>query len=261
MFFISRFLVDLFAPLNFSISLLIVSLLCLVLKRVKVGTLVLSLALSIQLLCGYGIVGKEQIAKREQYYPAFTKEHLASYDDVEIKYIVVLGSGHVSDWRLPETSQIGESSLYRLVEGVRMLNHFPRAKIVLSGGVGYDPVPNADLVESVAVAMGVNSERIIVESRPRDTVEEAQFLEPLLRGESFMLVTSALHLRRAILTFQSYGMQPIPVPTDYLIKRHVVKPPGTCFPSTANLELSRRIIYEWIGTIWGTVKKSIKKYL
>ncbi|EKD36922.1 MAG: hypothetical protein ACD_75C01321G0001 [uncultured bacterium] len=49
-------------------------------------------------------------------------------------------------------------------------------------------------------------------------------------------------------------MQPIAAPTDYTVKHHEVEPPGTIFPSMANFDLSRRIIYEWIGSIWSKIK-------
>ena len=254
MFYLTRLLVELLAPLNFSLLLLIVALLLLLLRRSKSAAICLGAALCIQLFCGYGFFVKEEIGKRENLFPAMTRERIAALDALQIQYIVVLGSGHVSDKRLPETSQIGGASLYRLTEGIRLLNIFPGTKLIVTGGVGHDPVPNAQVVGQVAESLGVPGERIIREERPRDTVQEAEILQPVLGKETFILVTSALHMPRAIEIFKFLGMQPIAAPTDYIVKHHEVEPPGTIFPSTANFDLSRRIIYEWIGSIWSKIK-------
>ena len=223
-------------------------------RKSKLAVACLATALFIQLFCGYGFIVQEEIDRRESLFPALTRERIATLDDLQIRYIVVLGSGHVSDSRLPETSQIGGSSLYRLAEGIRLLNIFPETKLIVTGGIGYDPVPNADVVGRVAESIGVASARILRENRPRDTVQEAEFLQPLLGHEAFILVTSALHMPRAMEIFKSLGMQPIAAPTDYIIKHHTVEPPGTVFPSLGNFDLTRRIIYELIGAIWSKIK-------
>lgn len=254
MFYLTRLLVELFSPFNISLLLLIVALFLLLLRRSKPAAICLGAALIIQLFCGYGFFVKEEIGKRENLFPAITRERIATLDALQVQYIVVLGSGHVSDKRLPETSQIGGASLYRLTEGIRLLNIFSGAKLIVTGGIGHDPVPNAHVVGQVAEALGVPSDRIIMEDRPRDTVQEAEYLQPLLGKETFILVTSALHMPRAIEIFRNLGMQPIAAPTDYIVKHHEVELPGTIFPSTANFDLSRRIIYEWIGSIWSKIK-------
>lgn len=254
MFYLTRFLVEAFTPINISISLIIITLFFLLLHKTRAAIACLSVAIFILLFCGYGFVIKKEIGKREQMFPALTEERLAVLQDRQIDYIVVLGSAHVSDSRLPVTGQIGGASLSRLAEGVRLLNFFSGAKLVISGGIAYDPVPNADLVKRVAESLGVRSERIITENRPRDTVQEAKYLAPLLGGKTFILVTSALHMPRAIDIFRSSGMQPIAAPTDFIIKQHVIEPPEGNLPNIANFELSRRFIYEWIGTLWSKIK-------
>lgn len=258
MFSLTRLLVEVFSPLNISILLLITALFFLLLRKRRIGVACLCVAICVQLLCGYGVVVKKEIGKREQLFPALTGQRLAALQEQHIRYIVVLGSGHIADNRLPETSQIGCDSLYRLTEGMRLFNLLPDAKLVISGGIAYDPVPNADLVKRVAISLGIPSERVITENRPRDTVQEARYLEPLLGKELFILVTSALHMPRAIDIFKGFGMQPIAAPTDYIQKQHAIETPMVIFPSATNFDLSRRIIYEWIGTIWSKIKTSIK---
>ena len=132
--------------------------------------------------------------------------------------MVVLGSGHRSDTRLPVTSEIGSTSLFRLVEGIRLLKSLPDSVLVLSGGKGFDIVPNAEVVAGVAQELGVPGREMIVESRLENTAQEAALLAPLLGETPFVLVTSAAHMPRAIRIFQEAGAKPLAAPTDYIIK-------------------------------------------
>lgn len=259
MFYLSRTVVELIAPFPFSLALLFLTLFLLVLRKIKLGVLCLSLALFLQIFCGYGFLARQQIIDQEAVYPAVTDAGLLELKGKQFNYIVVLGSGHVSDSRLSAVSQLGGSSLYRLIEGVRLLQLKPHVKLVLSGGIGYDPVANAEVVGRVAESIGVPKERIIVENRPRDTLQEAEMLLPLLGREEFVLVTSAMHMPRAMKIFHDRGMHPIAAPTDYVMKREVVEPPGSLFPSAGNLDLSKRLFYEWLAELWMNLKKSAKK--
>lgn len=258
MFYLSRAIVELLAPFPFSIVLLVVAFLLLVLRKVKLGTLCLALALFLQIFCGYGLLARERIAALEALYPAITEAGIKELQGRPFTYVVVLGSGHVSDSRLPAISQIGGASLYRLVEGIRIFRLKDKTKLVISGGIAYDPVPNADVVAQVAEILGVPKERMILENRPRDTIEEAEQLSPLLGREEFVLVTSALHMPRAMQIFRDRGMNPLPAPTDYLIKNNTAGSPERLLPSAGNMELSKRILYEWTAEIWMHIKKVTK---
>jgi len=254
MFFLSRLIVELLSPFTCSLILLFVSLLFYVFHRRYLGIVFQVIGLSILLLFGYGVVTKKQLLILEDTYHPFDITTVSKDTREEIRYIVVLGSGHVSDSRLPVTSQIGGSSLYRLVEGIRVKRELPWASLVISGGVGYDPVPNADVVANVANIIGLDPKSVIIENRPHDTIEEMVLLKPLLQEKPFVLVTSAAHMVRAMNIFLQSGMHPIAAPTDYIAKQHINPPAGTLFPSTDNLSISKRIIYEWVGTLWSKIK-------
>ena len=60
-----------------------------------------------------------------------------------VRYVVVLGGGHVSDQRLPVSSQISSDSLTRLIEGVTIFRENPGSKLILSGYEGHDRISNA----------------------------------------------------------------------------------------------------------------------
>lgn len=82
--------------------------------------------------------------------------------------------------------------------------------LVLSGGAGRHPPPEAHLMRDVALAAGVPPERIAVEDRSRNTVENALFclrLLPELRGGRLLVVSDSWHLPRALWVFRRLGVE------------------------------------------------------
>ena len=65
--------------------------------------------------------------------------------------------------------------------------------------------------------LGVPEDAIVVLDGPLNTEEEARQCECVLNGKTVLLVTSALHMKRAMLIFRKYapGISVIPAPTDH----------------------------------------------
>jgi uncharacterized SAM-binding protein YcdF (DUF218 family) len=252
---IIRAMIPFFEPLPVSLALFIAGLGLLVVKRRKAAVVAIGMGIGILLVFGYGVFTKPVLYSLERSYAPLIVEQLTPKVRDKIRHVVILGSGHVSDPDLPKTSQIGGSSLYRLVEGVRIYRLLPGSRLVICGGVIPDPVTNARVVGDVAQLIGIPVQDMIIEERPSDTVDEARVLQGLLGGAPFVLVTSAAHMKRAVGIFQEFGMQPGPAPTDFIIKN---KPGGTIeswLPNCGNLWISQRVIYEWFGEIWASMKK------
>jgi len=122
----------------------------------------------------------------------------------------MMHGGPVFDPDLPKTAQISASSLYRLVEGIRLYRQLPGSKLVIAGGVIPDPATKGRAVGDVARQIGVPLRDTIIEERPSDTLEEARALQGLLGGASFVPVSSAAHMTRAVRIFEQFGMHPVP---------------------------------------------------
>jgi uncharacterized SAM-binding protein YcdF (DUF218 family) len=252
---IIRAMIPFFEPFPLSLALLVAGLGLLFVKRRKAAIAAFGMGIGILLVFGYGVFTKPVLYSLERSYSPLIVEQLTPKVRDQIRHVVVLGSGHVSDPDLPKTAQIGGASLYRLVEGVRIYRLLPGSRLVITGGVIPDPVTNARVVGDVAQMIGIPVRDTIIEDRPSDTVEEARVLQGLLGGTPFVLVTSAAHMKRAVGIFQEFGMQPVPAPTDFIIKN---KPGGTIeswLPNCGNLWISQRVIYEWFGEIWASMKK------
>lgn len=260
MFYLTRFLVELLAPFNLFYLLLVLALALLLLRRIRSGIAALVLGILLLIVFGYDFGIRDIIASRENTFPPLVGEKLQSLTTENIGYVVVLGSGHVSDNRLPVTSQIGGASLFRLIEGIRIHRLFPESKLLFTGGAGYDTVPNADIVAEVAQVLGVKSDSIVIRREAQDTNHEALAARGLVGSQPFVLVTSALHMTRAVQIFRDFGMTPIPAPTNFIIKKGTDNTPAGIFPQTANLDLWKRIIYEWMGMLWINGQRIIRKF-
>ena len=246
-----RFAGELFTPLNLIIALLVCGLVLHLSRKTVVGNFMIGVGICLLLLCGYAPGAMTYIEEKEQRHPALAEAVLGEF--LSIRYVVVLGSGHITDARLPATSQIGGSSLYRLVEGIRLHRQLPDSMLFIAGGAVSDPVPNARVVARVANQLGVDSEKVLVLDTPRDTVEEAEAVFRVIGAQPFILVTSALHMPRAMNVFQGKGLKPIAAPTDFIIKNHGRKGATSWLPSAANVDLSKRILYELAGGVWSKI--------
>lgn len=134
--------------------------------------------------------------------------------------IVILGGGtDPADYPRPtvEVNGAGDRVLY----GARLYQQGLAPVIVASGG----NLPWTDTASSPAegmaailTAIGVPREAILLEDRSLNTFENAvrtrELLEPL-GVDHILLVTSALHMPRALRLFENQGFSVTPAPTDY----------------------------------------------
>jgi len=213
-----------------------------------------------KLLVGFAVIGLLVMSSTPfSNYAISTLENSFAPFDVEkktVKYVMVLGSGHVSDAKLPVTSQIGSVSLIRLVEGIRIYQANPGSKLILSGYGGKDPVSNAEVVAKVAVALGIARSDLIESANARDTFEEARLIKEVIGNAVFALVTSANHMPRSMAVFTKQGLSPIPAPANYLVKKSPNKDSSWEF-SAGNLYKTERAMHEYLGLAWYKLRGNI----
>jgi uncharacterized SAM-binding protein YcdF (DUF218 family) len=174
-----------------------------------------------------------------------------------VKYVVVLGGGHRGIPELPATSQVSESTMLRLIEGVRLYRQSPGSRLMLSGGSYWSESSSAVLMADIARDIGVPEEDIVVESRSLDTKDEAVLVQPLVGTEPFFLVTSAAHMHRSMALFQKAGMHPIAAPVGFYSLVGPQRNPFFFMPSTANLEKADNAIHEYLGMVLASLRGQI----
>jgi uncharacterized SAM-binding protein YcdF (DUF218 family) len=251
---LARFLTPFLMPLPLGLLFVFLGLTFVLLKLQRMALVALLCSLGIFCVFGYGLPTRSRLYALERQYPPLHIEQLPEQQRQQIKFVVVLGNTHVSDPTVPETGQLGTASLYRLFEGIRLHRELPNSWLVVSGGANQeDPLANAVVVGRTAQQLGVDGGRLVIEDRPRDTVEEAQLLKPLLKDAPFVLVTSAAHMARAMQIFQHEGLKPVAAPTDFIVKDKQQLSSSSLLPSSFNLELSEQVLYEWLGSLWSWI--------
>ena len=142
----------------------------------------------------------------------------------------------------------------RLSETVRLARKLPRTKVIFSGGAGsifFEAIDAGGAVGQYLRDVGVQSDRIVVESKSRNTWENAVFTRELVKpaaGSRYLLVTSAWHMPRAMGIFRKVGFDVVAYPVDYRIADagDLQRP----FSMMANgLKRVDRAAKEWIGLL------------
>ena len=167
--------------------------------------------------------------------------------------IVVLG-GVVNQFITKARGQAAlGGGVERLTAFAQLAGRYPNAKLIFSGGSG-DPF-RQDLKEShfigpVLESLGLGAGRVIYEDRSRNTAENAEFSRAIARpkpGETWLLITSAFHMPRAVGCFRRAGWNVAPYPVDFSTDGdYQTAPPGGFSAGMRSLESS---LHEWIGLL------------
>ena len=231
-------------PLGLILTLTSIGLYFLYKSSYTKAKLFLSFSLLLLLFLSYPPVGVFLIQQLESQYSKY------DYKDNDIAYIHVLGSGHYENNKWPLSSQIGNASLKRTIEGITIYKKLnkPNIKLIFtgySGAIGNN-IPNAEINASIARIADIGNQNIIINGEPKDTKEEVDFTKSIIGGNPFILVTSASHMPRAMKLFKDVGLNPIAAPTDF----HGKYLPLLIAPNINSLGLSRIAIHEYLGIIW-----------
>jgi uncharacterized SAM-binding protein YcdF (DUF218 family) len=262
MFMLKKIVSAFFYPVFVCLGILILGLLCLWgTRRQRLGKVLVTLGTVLLLLMSNNFLSSGLLLPLEQQYPALLQPEKISWEGGKTgtspKWIVVLGGGHVSDPRLPPNSQISAVALGRVVEGVRLYKAVPGSKLLLSGGGGVDPVPESEVMAQIAVLFGVRPQDIRLESDSRDTAEEAEIIGNMIGKEKIILVTSAAHMPRSIALFRKRGMQPVPSPADFQVRRAQRLTPGWFFPGSSAIGQVETALHEYLGLAWAWLRGAI----
>ena len=205
--------------------------------------------LAVLLMIGIFPIGDILLLPLEAEFPPRT-------EPAHIDGIVVLGGVEdqraTAAWREPQLNEAAE----RLTAAAALVIAHPEARLVFSGGSGRlrNTVLGQPKIPSVAVdffvSLGIDPDRITWEDQSRNTAENARFSYEVAApasGETWVLVTSAFHMGRALASFEAAGWGDIvPHPVDY---RTGSFSDGLGWNLAGNLEVLNIAIKEWIGRL------------
>ena len=165
--------------------------------------------------------------------------------------VVVLAGGISGDKPAqPAYSILKERSYRRLVGGVHLASQRPDTMLILSGG-GWEALKESDLMADLAIQLGFPPQRIVRESLSSTTHGNAVQVAAILRQGNqsrVWLVTSAMHMPRAVAVFAHEGIQVCPYPVDV---RWVSPRIYDMFvPQVSALQKTTDALHELIGILW-----------
>jgi len=164
--------------------------------------------------------------------------------------IVVLGAGATLIFATGEvTTPVPAGN--RLVEGYTLYRECKQTgndcKLIVSGGdASHVGKPEAVVYGDVLLRMGVDRNDLMLESHSMNTWQNAQFVQPMLKAyapQRVVLVTSAMHMRRAQMFFEHFGIDALLVRADYVGSRY------TWLPNSQSLALTDAALHEYAG-VW-----------
>ena len=124
--------------------------------------------------------------------------------------IVCLG-GALDTVVSPERGEVAlNEAAERMTAVAELARRYPQARIVFTGGSGRlvygGTTTEAELAARLFASFGIAKERITLEDKSRDTLENARFTKELVNpkpGERWLLVTSAHHMPRSVGLFRA----------------------------------------------------------
>jgi uncharacterized SAM-binding protein YcdF (DUF218 family) len=135
--------------------------------------------------------------------------------------IIVLGGG-INPVISAARGQVSlNSAATRLTALVPLARRYPEARMIFTGGSGTllsQEVKEAVHAKEFYRQIGFDPERIVFEDQSRNTRENALFSKDIMTpepGETWLLVTSAFHMPRAVGCFRAIGWPVIAYPVDY----------------------------------------------
>ena len=242
MFFVLSKLLGFFAiPSNLVILIGIVALLLLPTRFARAGRWLTLISIIVLAILGFSPIGSALIIPLEDRFPPWDSARGAPDG------IIVLGGA--IDGRA--TTDLNEAAELLTVVP-ELLRRYPNARILFSGGSGAlidDGDAEASFAARLLESFGIARNRITLEDRSRNTVENAVFSKAIVQpkpGERWLLVTSAYHMPRAIGVFRKVGFPVEPYPVDWRARRaqHGLRPFATIVDGLRQTDTA---VHEWVG--------------
>jgi uncharacterized SAM-binding protein YcdF (DUF218 family) len=212
--FLDKLVIALLAPLGSALALGCVALLLAVLGRRGLAWLAGLAAFAWLLTWSLPPASFALRGMLEEAYP-----YVAPLHAPRAPVAVVLGGGIDPPGRLHGPANLNARA-DRVLYAAELYHAGRAGRLLLSGGANpmISARSEAAVTRELLLALGVPAEAILVEEASRNTRENAAFSARLLRArgiERILLVTSALHMRRAVARFEAQGLEVIPAATDH----------------------------------------------
>ncbi|MFN4277471.1 MAG: YdcF family protein [Ferrovibrio sp.] len=190
-------------------------------------------------------IRKILLAPLEQYFPApMLPERVTG--------IVVLGGAEEPDVYARHGWPEVNGNADRLIAFAALASRYPEARLVFTGGAAIAAEgrrqTEADVAAAVFTMLGLEPSRVEFDSKAGNTIENARFAKEIAQpkpGETWLLVTSARHMPRAVNCFNAIDWPVLPYPVDYI----TAPSRGWDFQPLRALSSLNALSKEWIGLL------------
>lgn len=253
LFIIKKWLGSLLMPLPLLLFIFFVGLILLCFtKKQKIAKAFLICSFVFLFLLSLMPVSEQIVLTLERKHPPIMQTQAAQQFD----YILLLGSSGIADSSLPVTGQLSATALSRFMEALRLYHANSNAKLVVSGANFGDLKSHAQLMEELALSVGIPADRVIRLDNTLDTDDEARQMAVIIGSKKSALVTSAAHMDRALQLFSKYGVAPVPAPANYLAKIRLGETPSYYYiPSSYQLYKTKLAWHEYLGRLHNLIKQ------
>ena len=168
--------------------------------------------------------------------------------------IILLGGSFTHSKRALDENQVGlGDASERVIEALRLLNNYERTKLlfVADASIGnFHKISEAEQALKFFEMFNINAERLIITKKANNTYQESIEIAEYIKvyGGKWIMITSALHMPRAITLMQSRDLGKgivYPYLTDFTSS----KPRFSYYFSFNSIDSLDGIIHEIIGMV------------
>jgi|YelNatPaOPRAMG01_1025707.scaffolds.fasta_scaffold88954_1 uncharacterized SAM-binding protein YcdF (DUF218 family) len=241
---IVEFFQALILPSVFLFFLFLIGVVLIFLKKKKSSIIILVISLSFYYFFSITPIADFLILPLERKYSYPNQE------TIERPNFLVVLSGGVKGRNLSLPSVLGDSTLFRLNEALKIYSlRKKKPYIIVSGTSPIQEYSKEALFGANFLELyGIPKEKVSFEVFSKDTFEHAIELKKKIGNQEFLLITSAYHMPRAVYAFRKNGLNFIPVPTDYQAEKNYTL--LDFLPQPKNLRKSNLAFHEYFGIIY-----------
>ena len=212
------------------------------------GGVMLTFALTVLAVSSNPWLADRFRARLEHWYTPVTAQQAPAADA-----IVLLGGALYLPVSPRVTAELSDAT-DRVLYAARLYRAGRAPRIIVTGGNAFEQVDGVRAeswyVAELLAEWGVPPGAITIEENSRNTRQNALETKKILdrdRIKTILLVTSAMHMPRALATFEGVGIDAIAVPVDYTVDAYRMPAILDMLPSAAAMAFNAQTLREYLG--------------
>lgn len=215
--------------------------------RLRAGPIVGACSLAAIVVAAFSPLGNMLLTPLEQRFPD------GQYPTENVDGIIVLGGSYDTQSHSYLSTIVLEEDTEPLAVMVDLARHYPKAKIIVSGGSEgpKETLSEAAIAKNYFISLGIAPDRILTEGQSQTTAENARFTANLLHPmphSRWVLVTSGYHMPRAVGAFRQAGFDVVAFPAGFRTHgwRGMWKAESTATENLRRIDIG---VHEWVGLV------------